>query len=48
MYIDTDTGTVLNGPIVWVDDAHDFEDISDSEALSLADEFGEPVGRLVF
>lgn len=51
MYIDTDTGTILHGPIVWVephwlDDLE--EDHTDLDVRVLADEQGVPVGRLIY
>lgn len=45
MLIDLETGTVLNGPIVFVPDALAFhiEDASDSEIIEFAERYGSPV-----
>lgn len=44
MFIDIETGTVLNGPIVFVPDslAHHIEDASDSEIIEFAKNYGSP------
>jgi len=47
-YIDLDSGTILNGPIVWMDSAlswaYEIEELSDSGIIAVAQEHGEPVG----
>jgi hypothetical protein len=35
-FIDAESGTVLNGPIYWVEDDVDLEGLSDSELIDLA------------
>lgn len=41
MYIDLDTGTILNGPIVWVSDVDG--ELSDSEVIEYGETHGMPV-----
>ena len=38
MYIDTDSGTIVNGPVVYLDDAwaDHLEGVSDSEIIEFA------------
>jgi hypothetical protein len=50
MYIDTDTGTIIHGPIVYLDDRFlaSYDELPTDELLALADMEGEPVGRLTY
>lgn len=47
MYVDLDTGTIFNGPVVFIplDVAFDTEELSDSEVISLASAIGNPVSH---
>lgn len=48
MYVDLETGTIVNGPVVWIN-VHDEsippmpEDASDSAVIEWADENGVPI-----
>lgn len=46
-YIDLDSGTIVAGPIVWLDPAtcwaYEIEEVCDSERIHLATELGQPV-----
>lgn len=43
MYVDLETGTVLNGPIVSIPADTDTDDLSDTEVIELATRIGTPV-----
>lgn len=45
-YIDLDSGTIFNGPVVWVDDDRITEDMTDEDARILAAE--EPKDQDMF
>lgn len=42
-YIDVDSGTILNGPIVFVHDQDLPDDPTDQEARDIAENFGFPL-----
>ena len=43
VYVDLESGTILNGPIVAVSWEHDFDSLSDSEIIERAEAIGHPV-----
>jgi hypothetical protein len=45
MFVDIETGTVVNGPIYKLDDDVELEGLSDSEISDLASAIGEFVAR---
>jgi hypothetical protein len=47
MYIDTDTLTVLHGPLVWVEDEWFDDDHDDDNLRVLIEDHGQPVGRII-
>lgn len=47
MYIDTDTLTILHGPLVWVEDEWFDRDHTDQDIRILIEDFGQPVGRIL-
>ena len=46
MYVDLDTGAILDGPIVFIplDVEFSIEDLTDQEVIDLASAIGTPVG----
>jgi len=47
MFVDTVTGTVISGPIYWVDDSVDLSEMSDSEVIAIAQREGAYVASHV-
>lgn len=44
MYIDLDSGTIVNGPLVWVsDDDRNLDGMCDSEVIEYGTDYGYPV-----